>query len=62
MNESTQEAAPRESLNATAGDAALIRTVVRQYREKLLSLKSNPKGMTHGEVQAHLAACDRILG
>ena len=41
---------------------AMIRRLVEAHRTKLQNLRTNPKGMTHGDVQADLAACERILG
>ncbi len=66
MEENTQKAtagkiSPGE-LRITGKDAEMVLAVILVYREKLCGLKSNPKGLTHGDVQNHLAACDRILG
>ena len=57
-----RQRAPGDDLHITDEDADMVLTIIRQYRDKLCALKSNPKGMTHGDVQNHLAACDRILG
>ncbi len=65
MEASTQEptsSTPLGRLIVDAMDAGMVLTIVRVYRDKLYGLKSNPEGMTHGDVQDHLASCDRILG
>lgn len=48
-------------LSLKGGDAELVRHLVAARRTHLSNLKSNPKGMTHGDVQQEIVACTRIL-
>lgn len=48
-------------LSLTGAHAGLARELIRKERESLRGLKSNPKGMTHGQVQDRIAACESIL-
>jgi len=44
------------------GDAAdMVRRLVATHEDRLSNLSSNPKGMTHGDVQRDLTDCKRIL-
>lgn len=45
-----------------ADEHEMIRRLVREHQARLGSMRANPKGMTHGEVQSDLWCCAKILG
>lgn len=55
MNDLANEQNPIED------EHELVLELVRRERERLRNLSTNPRGMTHGQVQDRIAACDRIL-
>jgi len=55
------EIARIEKVDPVKAERNLVLELVEAEREKLRNLKTNPKGMTHGEVQDRIARCDRIL-
>ncbi|MHA1165751.1 MAG: hypothetical protein ACTSP0_09265 [Alphaproteobacteria bacterium] len=42
-------------------EGEMVRRLVRTHQDRLSNLSSNPKGMTHGDVQRDLTDCKRIL-
>ncbi len=60
IKETTVKAFPDDSDHTEAH--AMIRRLVEKHYNALGSMRSNPKGMTHGDVQRDLAECAKILG